>query len=70
MKAKAKVVKADSSWKPFFDIVESRQHVQCRTGLKGPGQYRTISFTRAGSRAKAIDLAERWVKEQVKKGPP
>ena len=68
--ATTKASTTSSAWRPFFDIVESRQHVQCRTGLKGPGQYRTISFSTAGSRAKAIELAKKWVNEQVKKGPP
>jgi len=58
------------TWKPSFDIVESRKHVQCRTGLKGPGQYRAISFTFAGSKEKAIAMATKWVKEQEQKGRP
>ena len=58
------------TWKPHFQVVESRKHVQCRTGLKGPGQYCSISFASAGSKEKAIMKAARWVKELEKKGKP
>ena len=77
-KAKAKAAgksevgkqKRGGTWRLSYDVVSSRQHVQCRTGLKGPGQYKTISFFIAGGQEKAIELGKQWVQEQLKRGKP
>ena len=77
-KAKAKAAgksevgkqKRGGTWRPSYDVVSTRQHVQCRTGLKGPGQYKAISFFKAGGEEKAIELGKQWVQEQLKRGKP
>ena len=71
-KAKAKDAPSTTStngvFKPCFQVVTTRKLVQCRTGLKGPGQNHSISFASAGDQVKAIAMAKKWVAEAEKKG--
>ena len=67
-KAAPGTTSTDAVFKPCFQVVTTRKLVQCRTGLKGPGQNHTISFASAGSKDKAIAMAKKWVTEAEKKG--
>ena len=49
--------------RPCFTIEWTRGQVMCRTGLKGPGNYKAIKFGEGGSDA-AIKAAKKWVAEQ------
>ena len=69
-KGKAKAApkcKAMGTFRPHFNVERTRSGVQCRTGLKGPGQSYRIAFDTAGGEAAAIRQAEAWVAEQNKK---
>ena len=44
-----------------YSVERTRSQVQCKTGLKGPGQYRSFSFGKHGGEANATKLARQWV---------
>lgn len=48
---------------PHFTIERTRNLVQCRSGVKGKGQYYSITWTHIGE-AEAVRKAEAWVREQ------
>ena len=67
--AKKGVVKGaigNQKGKPSYAVEWSRHQCLCRTGLPGVGQTKAIKFAEVGGSSKAIALAKRWVKEQLK----
>ena len=53
------------SKRPHFGIERSRQQVTCRTGAHGTGQSFAIKFSIAGSEAKAVQQANKWVAKRL-----
>ena len=51
---------------PHFTVERTRNCVQCRTGLKGKGQYHRIAFG-SGGEAAAVKKAQAWVAEQKRR---
>ena len=47
---------------PSWGYENSRNQIMCRTGIPGPGQSHGIKYDEAGGKAKAIKLADAWVK--------
>ena len=63
-KSKAKSKASTGSARPHYCIERSRRAVQCRTGLKGPGQNQKFPFGEEGEAA-AVLKAKKWVRDKL-----
>jgi hypothetical protein len=51
---------------PYWGWELTRKQIMCRTGIPGPNQSQGIKFSVAGSKAKAVKLADEWVARHMK----
>ena len=51
---------------PYWGWELTRKQTMCRTGIPGPNQSQGITFSVAGSKAKAVKLADEWVARHMK----
>ena len=63
-KSKAKSKASTGSVRPYYCIERSRRAVQCRTGLKGPGQNQKFPFGEEGEAA-AVLKAKKRVRDKL-----